>query len=301
MAIDIEAIKRKLAAMNSGGGQQSGNPGGLQQWKPDLGEYKIRVIPWKGIDPAMPFHERAFYFFGKFGCLTPEQFGKEDAVAKFRVKLFADAKKDEGLKVVAKQLFPKMYYYAKIIVRGQEDKGIQIWKMSKTSCQRLLGFFIDEDVGDFTDLVNGCDLKVKVEKKPNKDYTDTVIDAGRQCPAHKDEAVYTEWFNKVVDIDDLHRNRFKSADEIESGLNAWFSGGSTDTGSVEITKGTSTKGSDTLDELAADVNTAKSAKAEKKAEPKVEKTKKAPVDDDDDVPAVKTSLDDAFEDLMSDD
>src|ERR1700676_4774567 len=104
-------------------------------WKPEPGEHKVRGLPNKFAQDGMPLIERWFYFIGENrGFLAPKQFGKPDPVNEFIRSLYQSGKKED--REVAKKLQPKMYAYMPIIVRGQEDKGVQIWKFSKNVYQR---------------------------------------------------------------------------------------------------------------------------------------------------------------------
>jgi hypothetical protein len=90
------------------------------------------------------------------------------------------------------------------------------------------------------------------------------------------------WLNTIPNLDDMYR--LKSTQEIETVLNNWLNGGTTDS-SLEVSRGPAT--TDALDDLVAEV---KSASTEKPA------AKKSKKEDDG---GKKQSLDDAFADLMN--
>jgi len=277
MAIDLEAIKRRVAELS--GVKKTSS---VQMWKPGLGEYKIRCLPWKNAGEGQPFMERWFYYIGEnAGLLAPNQFGKPDPINDLIRKLYSSGKPDDRL--LAKKLAPKMRCYAPVIVRGEEDKGVQVWAFGKIVYQRMLGFFLDEEVGDILDPSQGFDLKVTISKAPGKQFNDTMVDpARRPSKLHEDQKVASTWLEAVPNIDDLYR--LKSTQEIETVLNNWLNGGATDeVSSTETTRGPTP--ADALDDLVAEV----------KAAPPQKKPKKS-----DDEPPKKQSLDDAFADLMSD-
>jgi hypothetical protein len=279
MAIDLEAIKRRVAEL-SGVKKTSA----VQLWKPTLGEYKIRCLPWKNAPDGQPFMERWFYYIGEnAGILAPNQFGKPDPINDLIRKLYSSGKPDD--RVLAKKLQPKMRCYAPVIVRGEEDKGVQIWSFGKLVYQRMLGFFLDEEVGDILSPTEGFDLKVSITKQPGKQFNDTTVDpARRPSKLHEDSKTMEQWLNSIPNIDDMYR--LKSTQEIETVLNNWLSGGTAEeVATPPTTRGPAT--TDALDDLVAEV---KAAAPEKK---KVKKT-------DDDMPVKKQSLDDAFADLMGD-
>ncbi len=277
MGIDLEAIKRRVAELS--GVKKTSS---VQLWKPSLGEHKIRCLPWKNSPDGQPFAERWFYYIGdNAGILAPNQFGKPDPINDLIRKLYSSGKPDD--RQLAKKLQPKMRCYAPVVVRGEEDKGVQVWAFGKLVYQRMLGFFLDEEVGDILDPKEGFDLKVSITKQPGKQFNDTTVDPARRPSKLHDDAKQMEtWLNAIPNLDDMYR--LKSTQEIEAVLNNWLNGGSAADATPEQSRGPAP--TDALDELVAEV------KAEKPA------TKKPAKKDEGDTK--KQSLDDAFADLMND-
>lgn len=276
MAIDLEAIKKRVAELS--GVKKTSS---VQLWKPTVGEHKIRCLPWKDAPDGQPFMERWFYYIGdNAGILAPNQFGKPDPINDLIRKLYSSGKPDDRL--LAKKLQPKMRCYAPVVVRGQEDRGVMIWSFGKIVYQRMLSFFLDEEVGDILSPSEGFDLKVTLSQAPGKQFMDTMVDpARRPSKLHEDSKQVETWLNSIPNLDDMYR--LKSTQEIETVLNNWLTGGSAS--DVEKSEGTSRGASapvDELDSLTAELKS--SAPAEKKS--KKESTK-------------KQSLDEAFADLMS--
>ena len=280
MALDLEAIRRRVAELS--GVKKTSS---VQMWKPQLGEHKIRCLPWKNSPDGQPFAERWFYYLGEnVGILTPHQFGKPDPINDLIRKLYSSGKPDD--RVLAKKLQPKLRCYAPVVVRGEEDKGIQVWAFGKLVYQRMLGFFLDEDVGDILSATEGFDLKVSITKQPGKQFNDTAVDpARRPTKLHEDSKQMETWLNTTPDLDDMYR--LKTSQEIEAVLNGWLSGGIEDTSMPETTRGGTTNSA--LDDLVAEI---KPLPVEKTS------TKKSKKDDGSDG-TKKQSLDDAFADLMS--
>lgn len=278
MAIDLEAIKRRVAELS--GVKKTSS---VQLWKPSLGEHKIRCLPWKNSPDGQPFAERWFYYIGdNAGILAPNQFGKPDPINDLIRKLYSSGKPDD--RNLAKKLQPKMRCYAPVVVRGEEDKGVQVWAFGKLVYQRMLGFFLDEEVGDILSPTEGFDLKVSITKQPGKQFNDTTVDpARRPSKLHEDSKQMESWLNSIPNIDDMYR--LKSTQEIETVLNNWLNGGSAADATPEMSRGVVT--TDALDDLVAEVKSSDTKPAAKK-----------PKKDDDS--AKKQSLDDAFADLMGD-
>lgn len=294
MAIDLEAIRRKVQEL-SGGRRQSS----IQLWKPGAGEYKIRCLPWKNASEGSPFIERWFYYIGNNrGIMTPKQFGKEDPVDTLITSLFRSGKPED--RVLAKKLLAKMRVYTPVIVRGEEDRGVLVWSFGKLVYQRLLSFFIDEEVGNILDPEEGYDLKVTISQQAGKQFMDTVVDAARKpSKLHADPAQVKAWLDSVPNIDDMYP--LKSAQEIEAVLNSWLNGENEDS------DGASRGGSNTDDALAKleeEISSPKASSATLDVEsdkqqadvPKRKRMKTADVD----APAVKMqTLDEALDDVMN--
>lgn len=310
MAVDLEAIRRRVQEL-SGVRRNSS----VQLWKPEIGEHKVRGLPWKDTPDGMPFVERWFYYIGNNpGILTPTQFGKPDPIQDLIRKLFSSGKPDDRL--LAKKLLPKMRAYMPVIVRGQEDKGVQVWAFGKPIYTRLLGFYTEEDVGDILDPLEGFDLKVNITHIPGKMFNgrpslDTAVDAARRSSKlSEDAALAKQWLEAVPNIDDMYR--MKSAQEIETILNNWLNGGEATGDSSDGTAKGPGPSNDELDKFVDEIKSEASAKkADKPAtatkvdvEPKSSRGKaarKPAADvDEDETPVQKKSIDEAFEDLMKD-
>lgn len=209
---DIEAIKKRIQALE-------GKPANsLNMWKPKPGVYKVRALPGKNGDPAMPFLERQFYYIGKNrGFLAPFQFGEKDPVKELCNRLYSTG--NEADKLLAKQLKPSMRAYAPIIVRGQEDQGVKVWAFSKVVYGKLLGYYGDEDVGDVLDLENGFDIKVTITQPAGKQYPTTDVEVRKPSPAGSKEDIQ-KWMDERPDIDSTFEK--KSLDDIKRLLDAWL-------------------------------------------------------------------------------
>ena len=277
MSLNIAALKAKLNQFNRQGDR------GEALWKPTEGKHVIRIVPWKD-NKENPFIELYFHYLGNKTHLSPTSYGNRDPIMEFAEALAAGGTKDDWAQSRVFRL--KLRTFVPIIVRGEEDKGVQVWSFGKIVYQRMLGFFLDEEVGDILDPNQGFDLKVTITKAQGKQFNDTMVDpARRPSKLHEEQKTMANWLENVPNIDDMYR--LKSTQEIEAVLNNWLNGGAPeDTGNVGTARGPAP--SDALDDLVAEV---KASAPEKPA-------KKPKKPDEDAAPAKKQSLDDAFADLM---
>jgi hypothetical protein len=260
--IDFDAIRKKLERLSGNNTNRSST------WRPVEGEeHTVRLLSFPNND-GQPFKERWFYYnIGtNRGLLAPYQFGDPDPIQDLITKL-----REEGTKEsyeLAKKLYPKMRTYAPVIVRGEEDKGVQIWGFGKMVYQTLLGLMLDEDYGDITDLVDGRDIKVVCSKQPGKRWAMTEVrPRGKQTKLSDDNNQVKTWVSEIPDLDEMYQ--CKTSDELTKIINDWLNDDEALTESSD--KDDSSSNSDT--------STSEST-----------------------VPASGySSIDDAFADLMSDD
>jgi len=219
MAIDFEAIKKRLAGLTGTNDKQK------LMWKPPEGETTtVRIVAFPNSN-GTPFQERYFYYgIEKFGMLAPYQFGKPDPVNELIQKL-----KSEGTKEsyeLAKKLYPKMRTYALVLVRGEESEGLRLWSFGKGIYQDLLKTMMDPDYGDITDIENGFDIKITVTKTPGKKWADTsIMPRPKQSPLGTKKEI-EKIMSNVPDLNDLFE--LQSYEQIENSVTKWLSGGAQD-------------------------------------------------------------------------
>ena len=255
MAIDFDAIKKKLDRLSGATKNRS------SMWRPTEGEeHTVRLLSFPDND-GQPFKELWFYYGvgTNRGLLAPYQFDDPDPIQELITKLRDDGSKESY--ELAKKLYPKMRTYAPVIIRGEEDKGVQIWGFGKTVYQTLLGLMLDEDYGDITDPTTGRDIKVLCSKQPGKRWAMTEVrPRGKQSHLSSDSSQAQAWLGNIPDLGEVYSA--KSYDELSKLVNDWLN---------EDESGES----DSANTQAADTN-------------------------DETVQKKFTSIDDAFDDLMSD-
>ena len=159
MAMDLSAIKSKLGALQNQkqGGQKRDMS--LILWKPTVGKHSVRIVPSVN-DKSYPFKELFIHYgIGNRTMISLENFGEKDPIVEFAKQLKQSGDKDNWL--LAKKLEPKMRVFAPVIVRGEEEKGVRLWEFGKQVYAELLSIAEDEDVGDYTDPVNGRDITIE--------------------------------------------------------------------------------------------------------------------------------------------
>ena len=165
MCIDLAKMKAKRDALESRGNGQSAF------WRPEDGEQTIRIVPTPDGDP---FKEYWFHYnLGKnSGFLSPKKnFGEDDPLNDFVRQLYKDGS-DESIKM-AKDLSARQRFFAAVVVRGEEDKGVRLWGFGKTAYKELLNLVLNPEYGDITDVDEGTDLTIQYGKPPGAQFPQT--------------------------------------------------------------------------------------------------------------------------------
>lgn len=153
--MDLSQIKNKLAAVSSKAGKGEKKPNVF--WKPTVGKQTIRVIPSK-FNKKDPFTELFLnYKLGKT-ILSPTNFGEKCPIDQF-VKKLRETSDKENWKLSGK-LESKMRVFLPVVERGKESEGVKLWAFGKELYMDFLNLADNEDVGDFTDILEGRDIVV---------------------------------------------------------------------------------------------------------------------------------------------
>ena len=213
MAIDLEAIKRKLNQLQTVGTRQN------NLWKPEPGKQTIRIVPYQH-DRANPFRELYFHYdLGKKNYLSPVTHGKADPVVEFAEKLKASGNSDEWK--LGKKLEPKMRTYVPVVVRGKESEGVKFWGFGKTVYTELLGVIADPDYGDISDPMNGRDVLVEFTPSEGGGYPKTAIRVKPNVtPLTEDKNVAEMVAKNQPDLSNIFKE--PSYDELKEALENWL-------------------------------------------------------------------------------
>lgn len=194
--MNLDQIKAKLAGLNNNGQEREKIDYDKIFWKPTNGKHNVRILP-SVYDPSFPFKELKFHYnIGKFPMIALSNFGKQDPIEEFVKELRKTSDKDNWS--LSGKLSPKTRVFAPVIVRGEEDKGVRLWSFGTNIYKALLALAEDEDIGDFTDVMNGYDMVV--EQTPGNPYpTTTVRIKPKTSPLSKDNKEVELWLKEQPD------------------------------------------------------------------------------------------------------
>tara|TARA_R100000093_G_C1931069_1_gene68740 strand:- start:227 stop:1000 length:774 start_codon:yes stop_codon:yes gene_type:complete len=206
MGIDMELMRRKLAQLR---GEYDANGNGNSVWfRPDDGDTDIRIIPTPDGDPLkeMFFHYNVGEHRG--GILCPKRnFGENCPICEFASALWREGSdnNDEESKKLAKSLFVRQRYFSPVVVRGREEEGIKVYGYGKTAYELLLGYILDPEYGDVTDIQEGTDITLTYTKptKPGA-YPQTSLKMRRNTsPLLEDKDAIPALLDRMPDFESL--------------------------------------------------------------------------------------------------
>ena len=219
--MDLDAIKKRLGEMQSQANNTSGNSKQLF-WKPSVGKQVVRVVPNK-YNKKFPFTEMKFYYGigSKRVMASPSNWGDKDPIMEFAKQLRQTNDKENWR--LAKKLDPKTRIFAPIVVRGEESEGVKLWQFGKEVYQDFLNMAADDEIGDYTDIVGGRDIKLNTvgPESTGTPYNKTSVGPSLKTSAlADDQAVVEKLLNEQADPMKVFKPL--SYDEMKEALQEWL-------------------------------------------------------------------------------
>ena len=240
--MDLSMLKQKLDTL-----QQKTPTGGQKRdysltfWRPTVGKQQIRIVP-SVHNPKNPFSELKFYYgITNKVMISPEVFGEKDPIALFASKLREEYSKENYL--LAKKLDAKNRIFVPVIVRGEEEKGVRLWQFGKLVYEELLSLAVDDEIGDYTDIVNGRDITIETvgPESTGTQYNKSSVRVRlKETPLSSDAAQVELWTSDQPDP----TKEFKqfTFDEMKSALEKWLEPESNEEGDASFTAAPATVG-----------------------------------------------------------
>ena len=259
MPYNINKLMDRYAVMTgqkkAGGGERKGPP--FQQWKPTLDEagkartLNVRFLPYLDKN-EQPVQEILYYNndnLAPYRLVAPVQFGMKDPINEYITSL--GYPKTEELKKVRKSLLPRSRFFVPVLVREEQEKGVQVWELSPNQCKDFYAILSSEDYRDedVVDPLKGRDFQVSVSpsgktfKAPNgKEYpvNDTkILIRGKQSKLAPDQKTIDALVSSVPNLEEIFMKQVKSYDELKEILDGFLSLGGKPGNSPPESNGTS--------------------------------------------------------------
>lgn len=222
--MDLNLIKNKLAASQKPASSTEKTDFSTVLWKPKTaGKYQIRIVDSK-YDPSNPFKEVfVHYGFSKFPIFALTNWGEKDPIVEF-VKSLRQTKDNDNWKLSTK-IQPKSRYFAPVVVRGEEEKGVRLWEFGREIYLDLLGIADDEDYGDFTDVAEGRDFTVDAvegEVAGRKGIKCSVRVKPKTSPLSENPELVERWLNNQPNILDIQAKFKMDFEKLKDVLTKWL-------------------------------------------------------------------------------
>lgn len=190
--MDNSILKQKVRELTSRGGIRN------VVWKPEPGDYIIRIVPYK-FNRDWPFVEMWFHYnIADKTLLSPHTFGRPDPIMEFAKSLMGTD--DEDQKKLGKTLMPKRRIYAPVLVRGSELEGVKFWSFGVKVYEQIVLLMDDPDFGDITDPMDGHDIKITIPKKQANSFAaPSVLVRPKSTPITDNQKVL-DLLGEMVDI-----------------------------------------------------------------------------------------------------
>lgn len=219
--MDLNQIKSKLGALQNQrqGGQKRDMS--LILWKPTVGKHSVRIVP-SVHNKAYPFKELFIHYgIGNRTMISLENFGEKDPIVEFAKQLKQSSDKENW--ALAKKLEPKMRVFVPVIVRGEEEKGVRLWEFGKQVYTELLSIAEDEDVGDYTDVIQGRDVTIETTSGESNGtgYNQSKVRVRTKVtPLSENATEVQKWLNEQPDPLSIFKKY--SYDEMKTTLVSWL-------------------------------------------------------------------------------
>lgn len=221
--MDLNAIKQRLDNLQSKAAPQQKTDYTTIFWRPSIGKQQVRIVP-SAFDSSSPFTELKFYYgITNKVMISPLNFGEKDPIAEFAQKL-RQGEYDKENYVLAKKLDAKNRIFIPVIVRGEEDKGVRLWQFGKMIYEDLLSMAMDDEIGDYTDIVNGRDFTLETvgPESTGTNYNKTSVRPRmKTSPLSDDKAQVETWLKEQPNPKEVFK-RF-TFDEMKDALVKWLS------------------------------------------------------------------------------
>jgi len=159
---------------------------------------------------------------------------------------------DESIKM-AKDLSARQRFFAPVLVRGEEDKGVRLWGFGKTAYKELLNLVLNPEYGDITDTDEGTDLTINYGKPPGAQFPQTTITPRRKPSrlTESDEEI-AKFLDQIPDFDTVFER--KTPQQVQTMLDEFLlSEDDAEDVSTESNKYSSSSGKNAIDKAFAEL------------------------------------------------
>ena len=162
-----------------------------------------------------------YYGIGERVMASPQNWKEKDPIREFTKQLRSSNDKENWR--LAKKLDAKTRIFAPVIVRGEESEGVKLWQFGKEVYQEFLNMAADEEIGDYTDIAQGRDIKLTTvgPEVTGTPYNKTSIGPSlKTSPISSDENVVKDILENQPDPMKIFKRY--TFDEVKAALQSWL-------------------------------------------------------------------------------
>lgn len=220
--MDLSVLKQRLDTLQSKPAETQKTDYTTIFWRPSVGKQQVRIVP-SAYNSSNPFSELKFYYgITNKVMISPLNFDEPDPIAQFAAKL-REGDYDKENYVLAKKLDAKNRIFVPVIVRGEEDKGVRLWQFGKLIYEDFLSMAMDDEIGDFTDIVNGRDFTLETvgPESTGTQYNKTSVRPRMKTSPLSDDATQVEtWTAEQPNPTEVFKRW--TYDEMKDALGKWL-------------------------------------------------------------------------------
>ena len=183
------------------------------------GKSKVRLLP-ASHGRKMPFLKAGYHKLGDQYYNCPKMVKEEKCPVCEKVKtLYSTGKLDDA--ELARQIKVNKKFFFNVIGRSDEAKGPRILTCGIKLFEKILGAFINEEIGDVTDVKTGFDLNIDKSMKAGYFNYDASEFARKNTVLSEDQNQIKEWIEKSFNLDE--EVKLQSYNEIKAALLVFLS------------------------------------------------------------------------------
>lgn len=176
MAYNLDAIKQKIADLSGGRNQGKKDRVRLNWFKPSLlpdgseNKYEIRFLPYTDRN-GQPFEEVSYYDnkdLSERRFVAPAQYQQDDPIFDLINELRRENTRETWR--LMNNLRPRDRFYAPVLVRGEEDRGVQVWELNSKILKDIYSILAHPDYAEDN----------LMDPEQGFDFTLTVTDSGKK-------------------------------------------------------------------------------------------------------------------------
>ncbi len=192
--VDIDKAKRTKQRL-----QEESQKVLLPLWIPPEKRNKIRILPPWSEDGIIGHETRWHWNVGPDhkAIPCPRTIDRECSLCDF-VRELRQQKNPK-----AQDWYAKKRIYYNLIVRDEQEKGVQLYASGVRVYENLLTYLYDEEWGDITDIEKGRDMILERTGQGKEDTQYTLMPNSSPSPLHPDQEIVDKWLESMYNLDTI--------------------------------------------------------------------------------------------------